>query len=155
MAVKVATKFMQRAGWFFWAANLVVLPVRAEEPCVPVRFAAAKESFCLEVADTFARREIGLQNRDHLPSRGGMIFVFPKNAPRVFWMKDTLIELDIIFLDSAGVVLSFVTRVPPGPIKLYARARYVIELPGGTGEALGLWPGDKVLLPKKNAEINI
>lgn len=151
----MGTKFIQMAGGVVLAANLVVFPVCAEEPCVPVRFVAAKESFCLEVADTFASRETGLQNRTSLPSRGGMIFVFPENEPRVFWMKDTLIELDIFFLDGAGVVRSFVTRVPPGPIKLYAPARYVIELPGGMGEALGLWPGDKVLLPKKITELNI
>lgn len=131
------------------ASNLAALPVYAEDSCVPVHFSAAKESFCLEVADTFASRETGLQNRGSLPGRGGMIFVFPKNEPRVFWMKDTLIELDIFFLDGTGVVQSFVTRVPPGPIKLYAPARFVIELPGGAGEALGLWPGDKVLLPKR------
>jgi len=149
MGVKTSAVFVR--GWVgvFLASALAIFPAHAEEPCVPVHFAAAKESFCLEVADTFASRETGLQNRTGLPSRGGMIFVFPGNEPRIFWMKDTFIELDIFFLDGAGVVQSFVTRVPPGPIKLYAPARYVIELPGGAGEALGLWPGDKVLLPKR------
>ncbi|OIP12583.1 MAG: hypothetical protein AUK53_07415 [Betaproteobacteria bacterium CG2_30_59_46] len=127
----------------------MAIPVYAENSCVSVRFAAGQEPFCLEVADTFTRRETGLQNRSSIPNRGGMIFVFPENAQRVFWMKDTLVDLDIFFLDGAGVVRSFVTRVPPGSIKLYATAQYVIELPGGAGETLGLWPGDKVLLPKK------
>lgn len=77
-----------------------------------------------------------------------MIFIFPENEPRVFWMKETLIELDILFLDDAGEVQSLVTRVQPGPVKLYASAKYVIELPGGEGEAMGLWPGDKVQFPE-------
>ncbi|MDP2785170.1 MAG: DUF192 domain-containing protein [Sulfurimicrobium sp.] len=149
MAVKVSAVFMWVVVGVFLMSGLAIFPVHAKDSCVPVHFVAAKESFCLEVADTFASREAGLQNRDSIPSRGGMIFVFPENAPRVFWMKDTLLELDILFLDGAGVVRGLVTRVPPGPIKLYAPARYVIELPGGTGEALGLWPGDKVLLPKR------
>lgn len=146
---------MANIWWGVFASTLVILPVCAEEPCVPVTFSATNEIFCLEVADTFASREIGLQNRNSLSRRGGMIFVFPENAPRIFWMKDTHIELDILFLDGTGVVRSLVTRVPPGPIKLYAPARYVIELPGGTSEALGLWPDDKVMLPKEITELNL
>lgn len=128
-------------------SNWAILSAHAEGSCAPVHFVAAKESFCLEVADTKASRETGLQGRGRLPKQGGMLFIFPEDESRVFWMKETLIELDIIFLDEAGVVQSFVTRVPPGPIKLYAPAKYVIELAGGEGEAMGLWPGDKVLLP--------
>lgn len=153
--MKVGAKFIQMVVWFVCVSGLAIFPAHAKDLCVPVRFASAKEPFCLEVADTFASRETGLQNRSSLPNRGGMIFVFPGNEPRIFWMKNTLIELDIIFLDSAGVVQSFVTRVPPGTIRLYAPARYVIELQGGTSEELGLWPGDKVLLPKKITGLNI
>lgn len=148
MSVTVSAVFMRAVVGFILVSNGTIFPAHAEGSCTPVRFVAAKESFCLEVADTYASRETGLQSRDRLPNRGGMIFIFPEHEPRIFWMKDTFIELDILFLDGAGVVQSFVARVPPGPIKLYAPARYVIELPGGESEAMGLWPGDKVLLPE-------
>lgn len=131
--------------WSTFALLLIALPVQAENPCLPVSFfPQSKEVFCLEVADTYASRDTGLQNRRSLPEKGGMIFVFPENVPRVFWMKNTLLELDFLFLNDDGVVLSMVTHVQPGAIKIYGSARYVIELPGGAGEALGLWPGDKV-----------
>lgn len=141
--------FLKIVAGIILASNWGILTAHAETPCASVHFVAAKESFCLEVADTYASRESGLQNRDSLAKRGGMIFIFPGNEPRVFWMKETLIELDILFLDDVGVVQSLVTRVQPGPVKLYASAKYVIELPGGEGEVMGLWPGDKVQLPER------
>lgn len=110
-----------------------------------VKFGVDKETYCLEVADTDQAREVGLQERESLPKRGGMVFIFQDDAPRVFWMKKTLMTLDIIFLDDEGVVRSLASRVSPSKIKLYSSARYVIELAGGTVEKLNLWPGDKVL----------
>ena len=144
--VRAVFLFLQIVAGVILASNWGT--VYAETPCASVHFVAANVSFCLEVADTYASRETGLQSRNSLSSRGGMIFIFPENEPRVFWMKETLIELDILFLDDAGEVQSLVTRVQPGPVKLYASAKYVIELPGGEGEAMGLWPGDKVQFPE-------
>lgn len=108
----------------------------------------AKEVYCLEVADTYQAREMGLQRRKSLPEHGGMVFMFSDDAPRVFWMKDTLMTLDIVFLDNDGVVRSMASRVSPGKIKLFSSARFVVELPGGTAEKLDLWPGDKVIFPQ-------
>lgn len=147
--VKVCAGFVRMVAGVFLVLGWVHASADTEDACVPVRFELAKEPFCLEVADTYASRETGLQNRNNLSKRGGMIFIFPENEPVLFWMKDTLIELDIIFLDSAGVIQSMVTRVPPSPIKIYGSARYVIELSGGEGEAMGIWPGDKVSLPER------
>ena len=104
-------------------------------------------TYCLEVADTEQARQTGLQGRRSLSELGGMLFVFPENAPRVMWMKDTLMTLDMLFIDDEGIVLSMASRVPPSSIKLYSNARYVIELAAGTVEMLDLWPGDKVSLP--------
>ena len=120
-------------------------PVSAKAGCMSVKFGVDKETYCLEVADTDQAREVGLQERESLPKRGGMVFIFQDDAPRVFWMKKTLMTLDIIFLDDEGVVRSLASRVSPSKIKLYSSARYVIELAGGTVEKLNLWPGDKVL----------
>lgn len=122
-------------------------PVLAIADCVNVKLGSAEEIFCLELADTEQARKTGLQGRRSLPKFGGMLFVFPDDAPRVMWMKDTRMTLDIIFLDNDGVVRSLASRVSPSKIKLFSSARYVIELAGGTVEGLNLWPGDKVLLP--------
>ena len=144
---------LQIIFWPALALLLIALPVRAEKHCLPVSFfPQTSEVFCLEVADTYASRETGLQNRLSLPKNGGMIFVFPENAPRVFWMQNTMMELDFLFLDDDGIVQNLVTHVQPGAIKIYGPARYVIELPGGVGETLGLWPGDKVLFAKENLQ---
>lgn len=124
------------------------LPLLVEAKCVNVELGASKEIYCLEVADTDQTRMTGLQGRRSLPRFGGMLFVFSDDAPRVFWMKNTLMKLDIIFLDDEGAVKSMASRVSPGNVKLYASARYVIELAGGMAEKLDLWPGDKVLIPQ-------
>ncbi|MFA7160875.1 MAG: DUF192 domain-containing protein [Kiritimatiellia bacterium] len=140
---------IQTNGFAVLAFLLSAFPVQAEQPCLSVSFTQTNDVFCLEVADTYASRETGLKNRSNLPNQGGIIFVFPENAPRVFWMKDTLLELDFLFLDDNGVVQNMVTHVQPGAIKIYGIAQYVIELPGGVGEDMGLWPGDKVLFSRE------
>ena len=125
-------------------------PVLAGADCVNIELGAAKEIYCLEVAESDQARKTGLQGRQSLPRAGGMLFVFPEDAPRVMWMKDTLLTLDIIFLDDKGTVRSLASRVSPGKIKLFSSARYVIELAGGTAEKLDLWPGDMILLPQRD-----
>lgn len=129
-------------------AFLMFSPVLAEANCVNVELGVAKKIYCLEVVDTDQARKTGLQGRRSLPRFGGMLFVFPDDAPRIIWMKNTLITLDIIFLDDEGAVRSMASRVSPSKIKLFSSARYVIELAGGSAEKLDLWPGDKVLLPQ-------
>jgi len=126
---------------------LIILqsPISAKAGCMDVKLGVARETYCLEVADTNQTREAGLQGRKSLPKLGGMLFIFPDDAQRVFWMKKTLMTLDIVFLDNDGIVRSLASRVSPGKIKLYSSARYVIELAGGTAEKLDLWPGDRVL----------
>ena len=136
-----------------WLSFLWMLsPVLAKADCMNVIFGAVGRIYCLEVADTEKTRKTGLQGRRSLSEDGGMLFVFSDDAPRVMWMKDTLITLDIIFLDEDGVVRSMASRVSPSKIKLFSSARYVIELAGGTVEKLDLWPGDKVSLSPSGAQ---
>jgi uncharacterized membrane protein (UPF0127 family) len=60
----------------------------------------------LELAVDPATRERGLMGRTELPARGGMLFAFPDDAPRAFWMKNCLVDIDIAFLDRGGVVVA-------------------------------------------------
>ena len=83
-----------------------------------------------------------------------MIFVFPSPQILSFWMKDTLIPLDIIFLDSKSQIVNFVTaepepNVPDNKLILFqskSPANFAIEIPAGTIQKLNLTPGDQINL---------
>ena len=103
--------------------------------------------FQLERADTFAEREIGMMNRTALAENEGMVFVFEKEGIYPFWMKDTLISLDMIWLDDDLRVVRILSAEPcaADPCQIYdpdVAARYVIELQNGTAETMRLEVGD-------------
>lgn len=121
-----------------------------------VRVNIKSKTYQLEVARTMAQQTRGLMNREKLCSRCGMIFPYPVAMPLSFWMKNTLIPLDIIFIDASGKVINIAHAVPqPGvsdfSLKKYSStspAKYVIELNAGDSEKLGLVPGDFIDLKK-------
>ena len=91
----------------------------------------------LELALTPEDQAQGLMFRESLPERTGMLFVFPEDAPHHFWMKNTMIPLDMIWMDAAGRVLFVSADTPPckaDPCGTYgpdASARQVLEIAGG------------------------
>lgn len=98
----------------------------------------------LEVADTFEERQIGLMYRKQLPENSGMLFIFQKEEPRQFWMKNTYLELDIIFLDHEYRVTNVVSRAVPlteSHRNSTKPAMYAVELVGGSAEKLGIKEG--------------
>lgn len=104
--------------------------------------------FTVEIADTRATREHGLMDRTAMPQDHGMLFVFADAEPRTFWMKDTLIPLDMLFFDNAKRLVTILRDVPPcraDPCPVYASgkpARYVLELNAGTAARIGARKGD-------------
>ena len=110
------------------------------------------KSFKVEIADTQEKQALGLMFRDSLPADEGMIFVFPNEAPRSFWMKNCRIPLDIMYFDKELKLVSIsantppckVSRCPSYPSK--APAQYVLELNAGTASLLGIGVGDKLTL---------
>jgi uncharacterized membrane protein (UPF0127 family) len=84
--------------------------------------------------------------RKELADGKGMLFVFDEEAEHTFWMKDTLIPLDMIFVDSSGRVSGIVARARP--LTLEPRqgglARWVLEVPGGWAAANGVRIGDRM-----------
>ncbi len=103
----------------------------------------------VEVARTPAELERGLMFRDALAPDAGMIFAFPDEAEHVFWMKNTLIPLDMIFIGEGGLVVGVVERAEPlttTPRTVHARSRYVLEVNGGWSAAHGVRTGDLVRL---------
>jgi uncharacterized membrane protein (UPF0127 family) len=109
------------------------------------------KSFTLEVADTEKKRSAGLMHRTTMPADHGMLFIFAKADNHAFWMKNTKIPLDLIFLDDAGKVVSIHTLKPDDetPVPPDKPARYAIELNAGTAKTIGLKTGDTVTLPEK------
>lgn len=107
------------------------------------------ERFTLEVADEPGEQETGLMYRKSMPANHGMIFVFPWADVRAFWMRNTLIPLDIVYLDDEATVLNVEPMVPldESSVRSDGKARYAIELNAGTAKRVGIRRGDKVALP--------
>lgn len=107
------------------------------------------ERFTLEVANTHASRQRGLMFRESMPRDWGMIFVFPDESRRQFWMRNTQIPLDIVYLDSAGRIVSIRQMRPfdETGVPSDGAARYAIELNQGTAQRLNLRSGQQLEIP--------
>ncbi len=103
--------------------------------------------FKVEVADTDATREKGLMFRKALAADRGMLFDFKAPRPVAFWMKNTLIPLDMLFIAADGRVVSIARGAVPlseVPIPSGGAALGVLELRGGRAAEIGAEPGDQV-----------
>lgn len=103
--------------------------------------------FSVEIASTPEARAQGLMNRPSLPKNHGMLFVFERSEDQYFWMKNTPLPLDIIFLQETGTVRHIHHHATPFSEKvIYSRgpARYVLEFEAGTAHRIGLSVGDQV-----------
>jgi uncharacterized protein len=109
-----------------------------------------RDQFTVEVATTPAQQEQGLMFRQHLAPDAGMIFDFGEPQLTSFWMKNTLIPLDMLFVDATGRIVDIHERAVPGsldPISAPSPVRAVIELNGGTAARLDIRSGDRVIFP--------
>jgi uncharacterized protein len=101
----------------------------------------------VEVADTAASREYGLMYRKHLDEDDGMIFVFKVPEHQTFWMKNTVIPLDMIFADSTGKIVGVVRNAEPFSEAIDAvdgDSQYVLEVNGGFCDRHGVKAGDSL-----------
>ena len=104
-------------------------------------------TFDVEVASDWRSQEYGLMNRKSMPRNAGMIFDFkiPENVS--FWMKDTLIPLDMLFIRADGTISSIAPDAVPmseDSIRSSEPVRFVLEINGGEAAKLGIYPGNKV-----------
>ncbi len=149
---------MTLVGVRLWAAFALLLlaagfaaTARADglEP-LQIVTADGTHDFQVEIAADDASRERGLMNRRYMAADDGMLFEFDRDAPVAFWMKNTYIPLDMIFISRAGIVTNVVADaeplservIPSGP-----PCAAVLELNGGAAAAMGLRVGDKVRHP--------
>jgi uncharacterized membrane protein (UPF0127 family) len=132
-----------------------VLPLSAfpREPIVIETRSARRHSFDAWRADTPAAREQGLMFvRDMRPDQA-MFFVYEPPQHVAMWMKNTLLPLDMLFVDEAGCVAKTVRDARPGSLDTISadgQIALVVELKGGTTKALGIEAGDRVQRPDAN-----
>ncbi|WP_411352806.1 DUF192 domain-containing protein [Leisingera aquaemixtae] len=133
------------AAAVFWAAPALAAdcaPDRAD-----LRGAWGQTAFQVEIADSEAERAQGLMFREDLPRGAGMLFVYGQPQPAAFWMKNTLIPLDIIFLDQQGRVTSVHSNAVPGdltPIPGGDQVFAVLEINGGLARRYGISAGTEM-----------
>lgn len=102
----------------------------------------------VEVAKTNAQIEHGLMFRSHLDENSGMIFLFPHERKIDFWMKNTLIPLDMLFINAQGRIIHLVENATPrstAHIPSGGKVLAVLELAGGSVARLHIAKGDKVV----------
>ena len=120
------------------ATPTVILHAAAGGRTIPVR---------VELALTEPERERGLMYRNHLDPDAGMLFLFPSSGPLAFWMKNTLIPLDMIFIDQEKRIVGIVENAAPEtetPRRVTGSSQYVLEIGGGLSQRWGIAAGGAV-----------
>ena len=136
-------------------ANVQPVLINQDLPVKKVVITSGKDrnEFEVEVASTDAQRKIGLMHRKSLEERKGMLFIFQSQGYLNFWMKDTLIPLDMLFIDQDGVIQHVAKNVQPctasdsrncPKTNSEKPVKFVIEINAGMSEKLGIRAGDQV-----------
>ena len=136
---------------FVIAPALFAVPVRADAiETLEIVTADGTHSVQVEIAKDDAARQRGLMYRRFMPSEHGMLFEFEREAPQSFWMKNTYIPLDMIFISKTGVVTNIVAKAEPLSERIIPSGppcAAVLELNGGAAAAMGMQVGDRVRHP--------
>lgn len=118
-----------------------------ETRTVTIQTATGEVAVTAEIADTDEKRTYGLMNRESLAANAGMLFVFDETDEHSFWMKDTLISLDIIFIDVNKAIVYIEESATPlstDRIQASSESLYILEVNGGYCAANNVQIGDVV-----------
>ncbi len=111
-----------------------------------IRSAGAVHRFTVEVARSAEEQRIGMMFRTSVPKDRGMLFPYHPPQPVAFWMRNTLIPLDMVFIRADGTIARIATATPLSdtPVPSGEPVAAVLEIRGGLAAELGIRPGDKV-----------
>ncbi|HTT47799.1 MAG TPA: DUF192 domain-containing protein [Pseudolabrys sp.] len=129
------------AGWPAWPASQQTLEIATK---------TGVHAFSVEIADTEPEREKGLMFRRELPEGRGMLFDFHREQEVGFWMQNTYISLDMIFIRGDGRILRIAENTEPLSTRIIPSGgpvRAVLEVIAGTARKYGIAPGDRVASP--------
>lgn len=125
-----------------------VAPATAQDlSSLTIETSGGERRFAVELADDAASRRRGLMFRQSMPLDHGMLFDFEREQPLSFWMKNTPLPLDIIFIDRRGIIVHIHHRAVPydeTPIPSRKPASAVLEINGGVARLIGIAEGDRI-----------
>ena len=141
-----------RLAAVFAAFLLLAAPAasQAERETLVINAQDGVHTFQVEIADDPAERARGLMFRRDMADDAGMLFDFRADAPASFWMRNTFISLDMLFIEADGTIESIAKRTTPlseRSVRSQGPVRFVLEINGGLSDALGIAPGDVVAGP--------
>ncbi|MBL4811316.1 MAG: DUF192 domain-containing protein [Rhodobacteraceae bacterium] len=156
------SKSRNRAGLCASAVLCAFVASSAAAECRPDRITVAGDwghaSFTIELADEPSERAQGLMHVEQMPLMQGMLFVYETPQHATFWMRNTLIPLDMLFADATGRI----TVVHPNAIPLDESivdggegVLFVLEINGGMAQRLGIEPGDLLAHPSIGEEAEL
>lgn len=133
------------------AADLAGTPQRLRQAPLQITLAGGRTAaFTVQVAVTEQQRNTGLMHRREMPADEGMLFLFPRSRPVSFWMQNTFIPLDLLFIDDSGRISGIAANARPHSLDIIdspGPAAAVLEINGGQAARLGIAVGDRVTYP--------
>lgn len=142
------------ALWLFGASSAALAQQPMILPVDPAPLVAdtgtEKKPFQVEIADDETERARGLMFRENMAPDRGMLFVYPSEQPVAFWMQNTILPLDLIFIDAKGKVVAIEHGTPYSQASIPQNgtsAQFVLELNAGTAKKIGLDVGETVHHP--------
>jgi len=134
-------------------------------PLETIELTLADNIFTVELAYTRVSRKQGLMYREHIPDNMGMLFIHTESKVCGYWMKNCAVDLDILFIREDGTITTVHTmtvlpdpKIPDNEIPIYSSrmaVKYALELAAGTAKELGLFPGEKIVIPAAIKELDI
>ena len=134
-------------GWFAYRQVAAQAQPATHPDRITIETSSGRHEFTVEWAVTPEETQRGLMFREHMDADHGMVFDFLDEAPRSFWMRNTVLSLDMIFIKADGTVYRIAEDTVPftdTPVPSGAPVRYVLEVNAGTADRISLDPGDRV-----------
>ncbi|MCR4266460.1 DUF192 domain-containing protein [Nitratireductor sp. ZSWI3] len=141
------------AGVLGAAAQTTVMRLPVDPDPLVIETAAGERQFRIEIADEASERQRGLMFRQSMPDDRGMLFIFPAESRQGFWMQNTPLPLDLLFIGADGVVRAIGKGVPfsTESISPDVESQFVLELVAGTAQKSGIEVGDRLRHPRIEA----